>query len=122
MVRSNENCGTSAPAVAPAAPPAKDASTKVKVAWWANSLLQTLFQACVLKKDVVQNVRLEASSRQLGTGDVIPGLARAAGLAWSSDGKQIWRESDAAKESLFTQARSVLVSSGLNSGLVTCDL
>ena len=46
----------------------------------------------------------------------------AAGLAWSSDGKQIWRESDAAKESLFTQARSVLVSSGLNSGLVTCDL
>ena len=86
-------------------------------------MLQTLFQACVLKKDVVRNVRLEASSRKLGTGDVIPGLARCtAGLAWSSDGKQIWRESDAAKESLFTQARSVLVSSGLNSGLVTCDL
>ena len=65
MVRSNENCGTSAPAVAPAAPAAKDASTAVKVAWWANSMLQTLFQACVLKKDVVTEEQRAEMSRDL---------------------------------------------------------
>ena len=68
-------------------------SVKLTVAKWINNLAQTIFQAYLLKSDVVSNIKIDASSSRLGSGDVLPGLARAAGLAWDSEGCRIWRRS-----------------------------